>query len=106
VGWRRGGSKARGGGDQQQHWIQGLPGPGAEAATLDSTQPLAAASSHPPTGKKRGGGAPLGRPVICLANDLYAPALRPLRDAARVIHFKAPTQVGRGAYRAQGQRMG
>lgn len=40
-----------------------------------------------------GGSAALGRPVICLANDLYAPALRPLRDAARVINFRAPTQV-------------
>ena len=45
-------------------------------------------------GRKGGkGAAPLGRPVVCLANDLYAPALRPLRDAARVVHFKPPARA-------------
>lgn len=33
---------------------------------------------------------PLLRPIICICNDLYAPALRPLRDVARVFHFKKP----------------
>ncbi|EFN58850.1 hypothetical protein CHLNCDRAFT_50360 [Chlorella variabilis] len=48
-------------------------------------------------GGRRGGGAarparlrPLMRPIICICNDLYAPALRPLRDVARVFHFKKP----------------
>lgn len=27
--------------------------------------------------------APLSRPVICICNDLYAPALRPLRQIAK-----------------------
>ena len=47
-------------------------------------------------GGKRGGGRglpPLKRPIICICNDLYAPALRPLREVARVVHFKC---VGRG----------
>ncbi len=33
---------------------------------------------------------PLLRPIICICNDLYAPALRPLRDVAKVFHFKKP----------------
>lgn len=33
---------------------------------------------------------PLMRPIICICNDLYAPALRPLRDVAKVFHFKKP----------------
>jgi chromosome transmission fidelity protein 18 len=36
---------------------------------------------------------PLLRPIICICNDLYAPALRPLRDVARVFVFRKP-QVG------------
>jgi chromosome transmission fidelity protein 18 len=55
-----------------------------------------------PAGAGRGGLAPPGpgargrrlrpltRPIICICNDLYAPALRPLRDVARVFHFRKP----------------
>lgn len=32
----------------------------------------------------------LTRPIICVCNDAYAPALRPLRAVAKVIHFHAP----------------
>ncbi|KAF3457642.1 hypothetical protein FNV43_RR02300 [Rhamnella rubrinervis] len=35
--------------------------------------------------------APLLRPVICICNDLYAPALRPLRQIAKVHIFVQPT---------------
>ncbi|KAI0525293.1 hypothetical protein KFK09_004686 [Dendrobium nobile] len=35
--------------------------------------------------------ATLLRPVICICNDLYAPALRPLRQIARVHMFVQPT---------------
>ncbi|CAA0165036.1 unnamed protein product [Arabidopsis thaliana] len=35
--------------------------------------------------------APLSRPVICICNDLYAPALRPLRQIAKVHIFVQPT---------------
>ncbi len=41
-----------------------------------------------------GGGSsnrPLSRPIICIANDLYAPQLRQLRDVARVFHFTPPS---------------
>jgi chromosome transmission fidelity protein 18 len=32
----------------------------------------------------------LGVPIICTANDAYAPCLRPLRDIAGVYHVKPP----------------
>ncbi|KAK9137857.1 hypothetical protein Sjap_008451 [Stephania japonica] len=35
--------------------------------------------------------ATLSRPVICICNDLYAPALRPLRQVAKVHMFVQPT---------------
>jgi hypothetical protein len=56
-------------------------------------------SPFPPAGegrskkRKRGGSGPSGGlsvPVICTANDAYAPCLRPLRDIAAVYHFKPP----------------
>ncbi|BGP22340.1 hypothetical protein Rt10032_c07g3187 [Rhodotorula toruloides] len=31
------------------------------------------------------------RPIICICNDLYAPALRPLRPLAKIIRFNPPT---------------
>lgn len=43
------------------------------------------------TGRRRGGARPLCRPVIAICNDLYAPALRPLRSVAHVVQFKTPT---------------
>ncbi|XP_060179016.1 uncharacterized protein LOC132609167 isoform X4 [Lycium barbarum] len=41
--------------------------------------------------KKRHQKASLLRPVICICNDLYAPALRPLRQVAKVHIFVQPT---------------
>ncbi|KAF6141075.1 hypothetical protein GIB67_006520 [Kingdonia uniflora] len=41
--------------------------------------------------KKRRKNASLCRPVICICNDLYAPALRPLRQVAKVHVFLQPT---------------
>lgn len=38
---------------------------------------------------------PLMRPIICICNDLYAPALRPLREVARVFQIRKPS-VGAG----------
>ncbi|KLT43446.1 P-loop containing nucleoside triphosphate hydrolase protein [Cutaneotrichosporon oleaginosum] len=36
---------------------------------------------------------PLRRPIICICNDLYASALRPLRQHARIVRFnKSPSQ--------------
>ena len=49
-----------------------------------------------PKARRRGGAAKpsavtLQRPVVCICNDLSAPALRPLRDVARVFRFVPPT---------------
>ncbi|XP_054805256.1 uncharacterized protein LOC129308225 isoform X1 [Prosopis cineraria] len=41
--------------------------------------------------KKGHNKASLSRPVICICNDLYAPALRPLRQVAKVHMFVQPT---------------
>ncbi|CAH9071877.1 unnamed protein product [Cuscuta europaea] len=41
--------------------------------------------------KKKERNASLLRPVICICNDLYAPALRPLRQVAKVHVFVQPT---------------
>ena len=43
-------------------------------------------------GARRGKRAPrpLVRPIVCVCNDLYAPALRPLRPLARVLRFHRP----------------
>ncbi|CAN1790029.1 Chromosome transmission fidelity protein 18 homolog [Linum perenne] len=41
--------------------------------------------------KKGRKAASLSRPVICICNDLYAPALRPLRQVAKVHIFVQPT---------------
>ncbi|XP_054268805.1 chromosome transmission fidelity protein 18 homolog [Macrosteles quadrilineatus] len=40
----------------------------------------------------------LKRPIICICNDVYVPALRPLRQAAFVVHFP-PTSTARLAQR-------
>uniref|UniRef100_A0A1B6J544 AAA+ ATPase domain-containing protein n=1 Tax=Homalodisca liturata TaxID=320908 RepID=A0A1B6J544_9HEMI len=40
----------------------------------------------------------LKRPIICICNDVYVPALRPLRQAAFVVHFP-PTASARLAQR-------
>ena len=45
--------------------------------------------SNKPRRKK--GMQPLCRPIIAVCNDIYAPALRPLRAVAKVIQFKKPT---------------
>ncbi|XP_059632203.1 uncharacterized protein LOC132274873 [Cornus florida] len=41
--------------------------------------------------KRKRKNASLSRPVICICNDLYAPALRPLRQVAKVHIFTQPT---------------
>ncbi|KAL8260028.1 hypothetical protein R6Q59_027981 [Mikania micrantha] len=43
------------------------------------------------TSSKKRKDTPLLRPVICICNDLYAPALRPLRNVAKVHVFVQPT---------------
>jgi len=47
-------------------------------------------------GSRKGKGLPpLVRPLICIANDLYAPALRPLREVAQIFQFKVSYQEAR-----------
>ncbi|PWN44307.1 P-loop containing nucleoside triphosphate hydrolase protein [Ceraceosorus guamensis] len=41
-------------------------------------------------GKKKKQQRPLLRPIICICNDLYAPALRPLRPLARLVRVGKP----------------
>jgi hypothetical protein len=57
------------------------PPPGGTGTALNKGRNGAAAGS-------KGRLPPLSRPVICIANDLYAPVLRPLRDVAQIFHFR------------------
>ena len=62
---------------------------GGEAAE-EGEDPMLAGTGQ---GAKRRGKASsrsLNRPLIAICNDLYAPALRPLRNIARILQFKAP----------------
>ncbi|KAL2643607.1 hypothetical protein R1flu_011194 [Riccia fluitans] len=43
------------------------------------------------TKRKKGSAETLSRPIICICNDLYAPALRPLRQVARIHAFSKPS---------------
>ncbi len=81
------------------------PGAGAagsrsshEAADAASSDSESDGEEHPapagPEKRAKGRGkapGPLLRPIIAICNDLYCPALRPLRDVARVFHFRKPT---------------
>ena len=49
------------------------------------------ASGKKPRGRK--GPGPLMRPIICICNDLYAPALRPLREVAKIFRMVAPASA-------------
>lgn len=42
------------------------------------------------SGSSTGGAQPLTRPLICICNDQYAPALRDLRPLVQIIEFRAP----------------
>eukprot|EP00898_Chlorokybus_atmophyticus_P003584 jgi/Chlat1/4226/Chrsp27S04307 len=56
--------------------------------------PVANASAPEAKSKKRSAAATarrLCRPIICICNDLFAPALRPLRQVARVYRFNQPS---------------
>ena len=50
------------------------------------------ASSPQRSKKTKGGGSTkLNRPIICICNDLWAPALKPLRDVACIYQFISPS---------------
>lgn len=57
-------------------------GAGSKAAGL--------ASKYKKRKDKRVLDKPLLRPIICICNDLYAPALRPLRPMAKLVRFNKP----------------
>ncbi len=71
----------------------GAEGKGAINALLKLIHGASEQSASGAFAKKKGKAAqPLNRPLIAICNDLYAPALRPLRNIARLITFKQ-TQV-------------
>jgi chromosome transmission fidelity protein 18 len=44
--------------------------------------------------KKKGKGAkPLCRPIVCICNNLFAPALKPLRQVAHIVQLRKPSPV-------------
>lgn len=43
--------------------------------------------------KKRKGSKFLCRPIICICNNLYAPALKPLRQVAHIVQLRKPSPV-------------
>ncbi|KAF9438709.1 hypothetical protein BGZ76_005654 [Entomortierella beljakovae] len=59
-----------------------------EAATKEDKAKAAGKKS------KKGTKKPLMRPIICICNDQYAPALRPLRVIAQIYQFKKPSIRG------------
>ena len=67
-------------------------GGGDDKGNADEAAGSPAAKGSGGGAKKRSSLPTLRRPIICICNDLYAPSLRPLRDVARVFHFKAPTR--------------
>lgn len=54
---------------------------GAKSDAAGAAAPAAGA------GKKRKAASVLRRPIICICNDAYAPALRPLRQLAFIVNF-------------------
>ncbi|XP_046403632.1 chromosome transmission fidelity protein 18 homolog [Ischnura elegans] len=62
---------------------------GAPAPAIDVLLKVAGAKESAKSKEKKGGRkhAVLKRPIICICNDLYTPALRLLRQQALIIHF-------------------
>ncbi|KAK9810822.1 hypothetical protein WJX73_010031 [Symbiochloris irregularis] len=74
---------------------------GAEADG-DAAEPSSQGGPERQGARQRGRGASkaLNRPLIAICNDLYAPALRPLRTVAKIVQFKT-TQAHRLTERLQ-----
>ncbi|XP_071854788.1 chromosome transmission fidelity protein 18 homolog isoform X3 [Apostichopus japonicus] len=73
---------------------------GAPVPTINYLVTLARRGEAKGSGQKKKKLQLLQRPVICICNDLYVPALRPLRQIAYVSHFP-PTLSARLASRMQ-----
>lgn len=70
----------------------GKGGGGGGSAVEEAEEPGAEHAAEGKQGKKRKKGSqPLCRPLIAVCNDLYAPALRPLRAVAKIVHYRMPT---------------
>jgi chromosome transmission fidelity protein 18 len=82
-----GGAKGKGGGDGG-----GGDDSGSDDDGGDDEDGGAGARGAPKKSRRNNSNPPLGRPVVCLCNDLHAPALRPLREKARVVLFRPPPQ--------------
>lgn len=70
----------------------GKGGGGGGSAAEEAEEAGAENAAEGKQGRRRKKGAqPLCRPLIAVCNDLYAPALRPLRAVAKIVHYKKPT---------------
>lgn len=47
-------------------------------------------ASDAPGVRRKKGAPPVLRPIVCVCNDLYAPALRPLRPWSKILRFHRP----------------
>lgn len=67
---------------------------GAPAASINVLVNMIKSTGQPTGKKKKKDGSLLLRPIICICNELYVPALRPLRQVALMLHFPS-TQKSR-----------
>lgn len=69
---------------------------GPSAAAAEADEPLGGKENQgtnapaPKNGKAKKRARALNRPLIAICNDLYAPALRPLRPVAKILQFAQP----------------
>lgn len=101
--WLTGGANCNAGGSEGRSAISALlklvsagskgSGPGSGTGREGAENEDHDSSAAGPSGARRGraGPKPLSRPLIAICNDLYAPALRPLRAVAKLVHFKKPS---------------
>lgn len=67
---------------------------GAPAASINVLVNMIKSTGQATGKKKKKDGILLLRPIICICNELYVPALRPLRQVALMVHFPS-TQKNR-----------
>lgn len=67
---------------------------GAPPASINVLVNMIKSTGQPTGKKKKKDGSLLLRPIICICNELYVPALRPLRQIALMLHFPS-TQKNR-----------
>ncbi|GAO48920.1 hypothetical protein G7K_3082-t1 [Saitoella complicata NRRL Y-17804] len=72
--------------------IDGVSGQGGEQSFIKALLDFVTADEQASLGarkrKKKKTTKPLLRPIICICNDQFAPALRPLRQYAQILRFK------------------